>query len=128
MQPAIALTNPQPFVMDDLMYINIERKPVREKLQREFKLLAQLRMAVLLSVLKHTDDELLDDPRIETRLNALLDEVRYYAASHNFHDRFTRRASELVPGIWMKINHSCTEASIYRDHGNNVVFMEVSRG
>lgn len=128
MQPAIALTNPQPFVMDDLMYIHIERKLVREKLQREFKLLAQLRMAVLLSVFKHTDDELLDDPRIEKRLNALLDAVRFHIPSLNFHERFTRRASELVPGIWLKVNHAITEASIYRDHGNNVVFMEVSRG
>lgn len=128
MQPAIALTNPQPFVMDDLMYIHIERKLVREKLQREFQLLAKLRMAVLLSVFKHTDDELLDDPRIEKRLNALLDSVRFHSPSLNFHERFTRRPGEVAPGVWLKVNHACTEASIYRDQGNNVVFMEVSRG
>lgn len=128
MKLAFNSNHPAPFVMDDLMYIHIERKLVREKLQREFKLLAQLRMAVLLSVFKDTDDELLDDPRIEARLNKLLDDVRFYAPSINFHERFTRRASEVIPGIWLKVNHSCTEASIYRDHGDNVVFMGVSRG
>lgn len=120
--------------MSDISELHIDSISVsaiavrRPKLQREFKALMRLRMAVLLSVFKRSDDELLDDPRVETRLNELLDTVRERTPSLSFHDKYTRRASELAPGIFLKVNFACTEGVLYREQSDNVVYLEVPRG
>lgn len=112
-----------PVVLDHIEYTWVERTYTRKREQDEFKLIASLRLAVLMSAFKSTNDELLDDPRIERRVNALLDHVRFHAPTLKFHARFTRTASEIIPGIYLKINHACTEVALYREPDDNVVYM-----
>lgn len=118
-------TNPLTTRQDCIDFINVVKAERRAKDQAEFKKIMQLRMAVLLSVFKSTSDELMDDPRIESRVNALLDHVRTYGPTLNFHAKFTRQANELAPGIWLKVNFACTEAALYRDKGDTVTYMEI---
>lgn len=113
----------RPFIMDEIIYFHVEPRHVRQREQDEFKLISSLRLAVLMSVFKSTNDELLDDPRIERRVNALLDHVRFHAPTLKFHARFTRTASEIIPGVYLKVNYACTEAALYRESGDNVVYM-----
>lgn len=117
-------TNPLITRQDCIDFINVVKAERRAKEQAEFKKIMQLRMAVLLSVFKSTDDELMDDPRIESRVNALLDHVRENGPSLNFHAKYTRQAHELVPGICFVVNFSCTEAVLYRDQGDTVTYLE----
>ena len=112
--------------LDCLTFFKVEKLTPRRKEQREFALIMRLRMAVLLSVFKRADDELLDDPRVEARLNELLASVREHTPSLSFHNKYTRRASELAPGIFLKVNFACTEAALFREKRDNVVYLEVS--
>ena len=117
------MSNPLITRQDCIDFINVVKAERRAKEQAEFKKIMQLRMAVLLSLFKSTDDELMDDPRIESRVNALLEHVRENGPSLNFHAKYTRQARELVPGIWLKVNFACTEAALYRDQGDNLAFI-----
>ncbi|MBV2128189.1 hypothetical protein [Arsukibacterium indicum] len=115
-----------PFDMDDVIYTFVEPKHVREKVQREFKMIMRLRMAVYLSVLTSSDDEILDDARVRLRLDELLELLRKKIPSMTFVSGYIIKAGQLIPGVYLKVNHSATDAVLYREQADNVVYMEAS--
>lgn len=114
-----------PFVMDDVMYVHVDQRLTRKKEQDENKLLAHLRMAVLVSKNLKPGTDLMDNVQVITRLNDLLSHVRYLTPTLRFHDKYTRNATELVPGIYLSINHACTSAVLIRDIPDNLAFLTV---
>jgi hypothetical protein len=112
-----------PFVMNDLIYIHVDRRIVRRKEQDEAKLLANLRMALLLSVFKSDGDHPLDDMRVNRRLDEMLNHIRKHTASMKFYRAYVYEAGEIAPGVFLKVNHSITEAIIYRRKENNITFL-----
>lgn len=112
-----------PVVLDHIEYMWVERTYTRKREQDEFKLISNLRMALLLTAFKHADDDLNDDPRIAKRLSELLEHVRFNTPTLKFHERYTRNATEIVPGIYLHANFSCTDARLYRKRTCNITLL-----
>lgn len=112
-----------PFVIDDITHIAVTPVREREKQCLERKHLMQLRMALLLSVFKRTGDHPLDCERVNQRLDQMLDAVRSNCASLSFYRKCVFQPFEILPGVFLKVNGSVTEAVLYRSQGDNVVYL-----
>lgn len=124
MQPAFNLPQKTPFNMDDVIYTFVEPKHVREKVQREFKMLMRLRMAIYLSVLTSSDDEIMDDPRVQQRINDLLDVIRIHSPSLNFARNYVETPGELCRGFCLMANRSGTSATLIKQRNNVISLAE----
>jgi hypothetical protein len=114
-----------PFVMDDIMYFHVDQRLTRKKEQDENKLLAHLRMAALVSKNLNPGTDFMENPQVLSRLNDLLSHVRFHSPTLRFHDKYTRNTSELIPGVYLSMNHACTKALLIRDIPDNLAFLSV---
>lgn len=112
-----------PFVLDHITHIAVMPRRERAKNAVERQCLMRLRMAVMISVFKRDGDHPLDDVRVNERLNQLLDAVRGTTPSLSFYRKCVLQPFEITPGYFLKTNHACTEAVLYRSNGDNVVYL-----
>lgn len=111
------------FVMDEITQLAVTPVKEREKQCLERKQLMQLRMALLLSVFNRDGEHPTDCERVNKRLDQMLDAVRSNCPSLSFYRKCVFQPFEILPGVFLKVNGSVTEATLYRNNSNNVTYL-----